>query len=414
MDILDELNYTLEMPTDGVIESKTEVVLTSPQGTHSPTQNNTIRLYLNGNGFVDPHSISVYADFSTTALASEANVIPPTTYQLFESIRILDGRGNILEEIQGADLLSTHLHNASSSSDFLDCAYGFTNSQKDVSKRVCSPVATNFRLAATDVLGLFAQSKYLHLPSFKGLQLEMRLVSNSAAYSVKSGVATEDAVGFLLENVKLHYTEVQVSRGYIDMYNEKVAAGGYALSFPTYFHLQNSATVGGNQLSLNKTASKVKAIVSVMRENGSRGVLVGKSETAGDSRVANFQYQISGRNYPPEPVSSKSKAFHQLLESNGNRKNNTHSNVCYDDFTSQWAWAAGNKDATASVKFGTYSMWVDLEKSSSSPLSGTSMEANSSFVKVNVEAGVVAPVIDSFVIHERVLSVQPDRIVIVD
>jgi len=409
MELLKELDFSLELPTDGVIESRTEVVIDSPATSHTASTNNIVRLYINGSGFIDPHSVQIYADVSCPNLQDKDNVIPPATYELFETIRVIDGRGNVLEEINQAGLLSQKLHEASSNTSFLDCTYGFTNSQKDVSKRIVD-TATNFRLSALDVLGFFNQSKYLHLPTFKGLQIELRCVTNDVAFSIKHG--TTDNVTYSLENVKLHYTEVQASRGYMEQYAAKLLEGGYAINFSTYAHLQNnSGGTGQTQIALNKTASKVKAVFSTVREGANRGNKL-KREVATDSRVVSYQYQIDGRNYPSQPVSSAAKAYHELLEANYNHKDNRHSNICYEDFTGQWAFAGGKADAD--VKKGSYAMWYDLEKASSSPLSGTPMKANSAFLKVNIDAAVTSPVVDTFVNFERVLSVQEDRIIIVD
>lgn len=405
MELLDELNFELNMPTDSVVQSRNDVVINSPSNTHSPTSNNIIRLYMDGSGFVDPHTVKVFADVECLTVTNTANVIPPSTYELINNIRIIDGSGQVLEEVSQSNLLSQKLHEASSDASFMDCTYGFTNSQKDPSKRLLTK--TNFRVSALDVCGLLNQSKYLHLPSFKGLQIEMRLATNEEAFSNKQA----DNVTFQLTNVQLHYTEVQVSQAYLQAYNEKLMSGGYAISFPTHSHLQTQTGTGQSQITLNKTASRVKSIVSTVRESGNRNNKLYK-ETATDSRVTSYQYQIEGRNFPNQPVNSASKAYHELLRANYNTKDNRHSNVCWDDWTNEWAFT-GAKTGT-DVQYGTFSMWFDFEKSSSSPLSGVPMKANSAFLKVDIDPAVNTPVVDSFVCFERVLSVQPDRVVIVD
>ena len=247
MSLLPELDYSITLPTDSIIESRTDVVLSSPSTSHSYKNNHIIRLNIAGSGFVDPLSISLYADVfvsapNTTAanfsMTKTDRVIVPSTYEMFDSIRILDGYGNVLEELNEAALLSQKLHEASSNSDFLDCSYGFTNSQKDLSKRqTLSNVNSDtnketFRIAALDIVGLFSQEKLIHLPTFKGLQIEMRMISNENAFTSK---AAGDATGaeYKLMNVKLHYTEIQASRGYMNEYNKKIKDGGYALNFRT-------------------------------------------------------------------------------------------------------------------------------------------------------------------------------------
>ena len=408
MNVLNSLDFSLDTPMDSVIESRTEVMIDSSAPLHTPTSNNIIRLYMNGNGFVDPHSIAVYATVTYRSLQAEANVIPPTMYDVVNTIRVIDGSGQVLEEINEAELLNQKLHEASSNSDYLDCSGGFSNSQKDPSKRpLLNATPYSYRVNATDCLGLFQQEKYLHLPSFKGLQLELRLNSNDRAFTKK----VADTCTYELSNVKLVYDEIQVSRGYMDLYSQQVSSGGYAISFSTYTHLQNSVGVGTNQVALNKTASKVKAFLSCLRESGNVDNAISKS-TATDSRVVSYQYQVNGKNYPGQPIESPARAFQELLVANYNHKDNRHANICVDDFTSEYAFAGSKSDAD--VQKGTFVMWKDTEKASGSALSGIESSANSTFLRINVATGPVAPIVDTFVNHERVLSVQSGRVIVID
>lgn len=417
MTLLEELDFSLDLPQDEIIQSKTDVVLTSPAQTHSYANNNIIRLTMNGSGFLDPHSVAMYGDiwFSITTgtqLTSATRGLVPTMYQLVENIRILDGYGNVLEEISEAGLLATLLHNASSNSDYLDCTGGFSNSQKDPSKRavpVTEGTAIRFRLNITDIMGLFHQPKLLHLPTFKGFTLEMRLTSPANAGAFKAGEG--GGFSYTLKNVKLHYTEVMCTQAYMDAYNAKLREGGYALSFPTYQHISNNiAAAGQSQIQLSKTASKGKAIVSVLRVAANRNNLEANS-FVGSPNVSSYQYQIGGQLFPPQPIESKSEAFHHLLQANYNRKDNRHSNICYDDFNTAWSHPANITDVR--VQNGTYAMWIDLEKSQNSPLSGVHMDGSSTFLKLNQSEGTPV-IVDSFVNFERLVSVTNERITYMD
>ena len=411
-ELLSELDFSLDMPSDGVVESRNEVVIDSSAPSHSATNNNIIRLYMTSSGFVDPHTVQIFADVSypTVTAQTAANVIPGCHF--FSDVRVLSQRGDVLEELNNTQLLSQKLHEASSDADYMNCGGSFTNSQKDVSLRqvALSAAPVNFRMNITDVLGIFNQPKYLHMASFGGgLQIELRCGSNESVMTTKDDTV---AAQYSLSNVRLHYEEVLVSRGYMDLYNEKLQQGGYALSFPTHSHLQSPVTAGGEtQIALNKTASKVKYVFSTVRESANRNK-IDKNETATDSRVVSYQYQINGKNFPPQAVRSKAKAYQELLEANGNHKDNRTALICYKDFNEQWEFGASKTSET--IQNGTYAAWMNLEKSASSALSGTGMTANSSFLKINVDAAVASPVVDTFVCFSRVLSVQPDRVVIVD
>ena len=410
-ELLSELDFSLDMPTDGVVESRNEVVIDSSAPTHTATNNNIIRLYMTSSGFIDPHTVQIFADVSYPAATAVGDVIPGCHF--FSDVRILSQRGDVLEEVNNAQLLSQKLHEASSDADYMNCGGSFTNSQKDVSLRQVPQAGApvNFRMNITDVLGIFSQPKYLHMASFGGgLQIELRCASNESVMTTRTANTLAD---YSLSNVRLHYEEVLVSRGYMDLYNEKLQQGGYALSFPTHSHLQSPVSAGGEtQVALNKTASKVKYVFSTVRESAQRNTK-DKNETATDSRVVSYQYQINGKNFPAQPVSSKAKAYQELLEANGTHKDNRTALICYRDFNDQWEFGATGK-AGAKIQYGTYCSWMNLEKSASSALSGTGMTANSSFLKINVDAAVASPVVDTFVCYERVLSVQPDRVVIVD
>ena len=406
--ILNELDFNLPEITDNVITSTNDVVLNSASNTHTPTNNSIIRFNISGSGYLQPHSCELYADVTFT-FATAANFISPCMYELFDSIRILDQSGQVLEEVtSSAGLLNRVLHNASSSSDYLDCS-PYTNSQKDVNKRYAvSAVAKTFRINALEVMGLFQQEKYLHLPSFKGgLQLECRLASTDALCTNKVPDAT---LAVSLSNVQLMYTEVQVSEAYQQLYNEKLMSGGYGIAFPSYSHLSNGCSEGYNMLALNKSVSKCKSIVSVVRNGGDRNNEI-KSETSTRHNVVSYQYQVNGKNVPSQAITSKARAFQELLTANYNHKNNQYANVC-DDFERNFEFATV-KTAT-DVKDGTYAMWIDLEKSSSA-MSGVRMEGNSSFLKISLEAGQFdSPVVDTFVCYEKILSVQPQRVVVVE
>ena len=409
-ELLSELDFSLDMPSDGVVESRNEVVIDSSAPTHTATNNNIIRLYMTSSGFIDPHTVQIFADVTYPAVLVEGDVIPGCHF--FSDVRVLSQRGDVLEELNNVQLLSQKLHEASSDADYMNCGGSFTNSQKDPKLRQV-PVATpiNFRMNVTDVLGIFNQPKYLHMASFGGgLQIELRCGSNDSVMTTRAANTLAD---YTLSNVRLHYEEVLVSRGYMDLYNEKLQQGGYALSYPTHSHLQSPVSAGGEtQVPLNKTASKVKYVFSTVREAAQRNTKQ-KNETATDSRVVSYQYQINGKNYPAQAVRSKAKAYQELLEANGTHKDNRTALICYSDFNNEFAFTTTGK-AEASVQYGTYASWMNLEKSASSALSGTGMTANSSFLKINVDAAVANPVVDTFVCYERVLSVQPDRVVIVD
>jgi len=407
--ILDELDFTLPEITDGIITAQNDIVLNSSSNTHSPNNNSIIRFNINGSGFLKATSVQLYADVTFT-FATAAHFISPAMYEIFDSIRILDQSGQVLEEVTAAaGLLNRVLHNASSSSDYLDCS-PYTNSQKDVNKRYAvSDVAKTFRINALDCMGLLQQEKWLHLPSFKGgLQIEMRLASTAALCTNKVADAT---LAVSLSNVQLMYTEAQVTEGYQQLYNQKLTSGGYAISFPSYSVLTNTASEGYNMVALNKSVSKCKALVSVVRNGGDRNNEI-KSETSTRHQVSSYQYQVNGVNVPAQAITSKARGFQEMLTANYNHKNNQYANVC-DDWEQNFEFGGIKTDDD--VKGGTFAMWIDLEKSSSSALSGVKMVGNSSFLKVVLDAGqFTAPVVDTFVCYEKILSVQPQRVVVVE
>ena len=342
----------------------------------------------------------------------------PSTNDLIDSMRIMTGGGEVIENLADISTYAEILTRGSGSKTYLDSTAAILSNAHslDTARDPCTGAGKRFKFGITHYSGFLNCGKYI-LPAAlgNGIVLELTLKSNDRAFAVR-GTAGQDAFSYALSNVNLRYDTVEVSESYEKMFSV-LFQRGFSIVFPTY-SVSTSQTSSLTNVShrLTKQARKVKDIVTVVRP------VLGLSSSLYDDRyfiggsTFDYQYRIGGKCYPSAPVSEHSHAYQNFLKSSYNHQNSNHSPVITPG---SWQYASPLDltipDAAAAPE-GHFCMTSDLEQVQGDLLSGTTL--SSAGDSLNFSMGGVLHTgefeVSSFITHDRILSISPSNIAVLD
>jgi len=386
-----------------------------------------LKARISSQNFVDPQSLRLCFKLSTSADApvwkfnNDAGV-----NAIIRSLKVSSGSTQ-LENIQNYNLLMKILYSASVGNDWkatLGWVEGFGTS--------VGTGTTEYTVNCPDYRVMSATPVFFSLPLHAGLlSLNPRLIPNGIlnlnldielAPNVEVRTSTAGTETYKLNSIYLLYDEYVVSEAYSAIFQQALLQG-ISFDYETYSNVQ-VALATANQVNTITTDSQkqLRSIFTVVRDSTDQdGKNATNLETIEGAKMVDYQYRIGSDLVPAYKVSNIQDAYNMTLDAL-NRANDKN-----DDYPLGFLkYSAGGR---------CFFLGVDCEKSKTSDssyysgidtnalqlqftmnLSGTGASSGQcgSTASANIANGANGFKVDHFFLHDRVLTVNASKQIVVD
>jgi len=293
----------------------------SGQGDYRPDTNQTIRINLPQQGFMDNqnsylvfrHEVRTANDAGSVAIANTAlgtlnwrslNMMDRGAFSWIKNLRILGSDGQVLENIQNYNLLMRMLHRATQPEDYTQSSNveGF---EPDGVRAGRAEVGYEYAIQLNGS-GILSASKYLPLKYLQGgLTIEMEL-----APALESHKLSDSTHIYKLSSVRYVMDLVEFSDEFDMMFRQRLLTEGVNIHFDTYTsHILNLSSGGAQEHQISERSSSVKGVYSLMRPNTWINSQYRDSLGEWDKRRLNeYQFILGTTQYPRFPVQCDSRA----------------------------------------------------------------------------------------------------------
>jgi hypothetical protein len=413
-----ELTYRLDpKPDSSIVQQRIESVLSNSTALHRPDSNNTIRFSINSDQFVDLSSISLYSKLQVALTGSATHGTPgagvvttkvavPSSYELFSSITLSTGSGQVIEQLSDANVIGRMMLNMLAP-DRKASIESFTNSQDTPHERESCQTPTDFKIGALSLLGFLGSGKYIRTSDLGGLVIECQLAPNSTLFQVPAGATAS----LSMTDTRLIFDSCLMSQAYIDSYKASYSSGLALMFSSIQSHQSSIQTTVSQNIAFNSNSSRCKGIVSVLRPTSAVGNIE-QDSTAGTSNFTDFWYQYdvgSGHLLPSHPVNSYSRALSEVLKLQKNHSNPQCQIYNRTQFSSDYTHGT-----TYQQGYGKFVMALDTESFDSSPESGIKL---SGACQLRMNGSVTTPqTVSIFVLRDvgLIVDINSKRVSIIE
>ena len=410
-----ELVYQIEENPRDLVVSRIESSRTTGLS-HSPISNPVLRFELSTTNFVDLSTVQLYCNitneytkgggsssaFAGTASAAEISV--PSTMDLFNTITVSTGSGQILQTISEAHVVNRIL-TLTASNDYLETAGSFSNiSLNPLNRRRINGGQTQVRVDALQCLGFLKCGKFINPSSLGNLVFTFQMNPNSSLYHCDA----LDSVNCVLSQATMYWEECIMSPSYIESYNEVYLKNGYQLMYQNYATQTLTLSAGSTSQSVNfnMNISRCKALLTAIRPDSAISNQASQELAFTSSGLVEYSYMLGSMRVPQQPISSYVRSYQELL------RIAYMDDSCMCDLPSFARFSTDyTKPSTTTQQInGCFVAGVDLEKYGSTNKSGIPLSGSSQFI-VNWSSLAASKAV-VVAVHDVGVSIKDQRILV--
>ena len=386
-----------------------------------------LKAKLSGQGFIDPQSVRFCFTLSTSADAPIYKFHNDAGLNaIIKSLKVSSGSTQ-LENIQNYNLLMKLLYSSSVSNDWKNTV-GWT---EGFGTLLGTETAT-YGVNVPDLRVLAASPINFSIPLHSGLlSLNPRLIPNGIlglnidielAPSQNMRTSTAGTETYKLNNCYLLYDEYVVSEAYSAVFQQALLSG-ITFDYETYSNLNIAHATGTSINTISSDSQKqLRSIFSVVRDaSAGDGKNSTDLETIAGTKMTDFQYRIGSDMIPNYKVTKLADAYQMTLDAlnRANVKNDDYPlNFSKYNDTGRCFFVGVDceKSKTADNQYytGIDTNSLQLQFTMSLVNTTTSSAQCGSTAAANVPNGGNGFVIDHFLLHDRVLTVNASKQVLVD
>lgn len=374
----------------------------------------------------------------------------PASSELFSSITLSTRSGQIIEQLNGVDIIN-QVVKISISSDYVDTVLSFGCNELNYNKRrqptwiagtlaapggavnyattqsICSSATSPLRIKvdALYAMGFFKTMKFFPVSYVNGLTLSLTMKSDPAiAFNYQ---ADDSANLCTLSNLRLYYTDILCKQEYLTSWADTYQNVGFEMLFNTFSTLTLTPTgdIGNSvvEMPFQMNLQKCKGILAVVRLNANIGVATENDmafQSAGfeGTNALGYQFVLNGVQYPSVPITSYARSMEQFLQV-ARLDNNSFPHCSLLDFyryatddptTASGVTRATNAYTSATKQGGCFVMAIDLEKYDSNSRSGLSLSGTHSLL-LSWGTTLTAPRIQLIFLHDKVAKFTPQQVI---
>lgn len=291
-----ELDY--QLPEASSIQKVEITDFFVDKGSSVYKQKDKLKFNIRGDGFLRGmnHQLSFIAKVDMTTPATDLASFGRDISGIINKLKIMDGAGNILEEIQDYDILDRLLN------DTLPPDYFAANGEIKYGMGVVADRqswARNGKRYDIQLISGVLRNPILYPLAHQGLQIELTLNDTSRA----TQTASVAALNYELSDVHFRLEIIKVSTDFLNEFNNRWAKTGVAYHYSSYDSNTKSLTSGKKQTQrLSEDISSLKSFYGAFVVEANLASSTLESQLRDSARIVEYQMKHGSTYIPSQPV----------------------------------------------------------------------------------------------------------------
>ena len=453
LEIPDRVKYSGTLPQ--AVPGRTTLVRQSPNNgnTFSPTNNNIIRFFINGDAFLDPQHSSLNMTIVNKSGANQPVRLSSSGYSVIRAWRTYGPDGTVIDQVQDCNVLMSALLDYQTCPEYRESVGAnllglpsnviLYNTGNDADKiATASYWQNNFVIANDGAINVslplqffLNNEKYLPLRAMSapGIQLEIELAPGPVALrsgevGTTTGIAGNAVVvnrailAYEVQNPRVDLQMVHFSSSFYQTFDQiMLASGGVELHSQRWTSHPRSypSGIGNNTTIISHRSHSVKSMISVVRAdafNGSSSAGLNNLHCPGDGArhypaALQVQWRVGNTLYPPQTLRNKEEQYREVIHALGyspydsNYSNNVRAFEyagALGDFVSSVSGAGEYKECFMyGIDFEAFA-GEDMENGLDTATRGENIEI------LHTSTDDVASTLNTFVLDDMIVLVTPD------